>query len=175
VKILRKDELPELDPQAYRDAMSEIASPVHLIATDGVAGAAGMTVTALASVSDHPPTLLVCVNRNSPSAQRFIDNGVFSVNSLGAADRPLADIFAGRTHEKFEEKFGHGAWTPGRTGAPVLTTALAAFDCRLIEVKEVATHHVFFGLVESVTRRDEGASLLYHRRKYAESLDSTKP
>ena len=46
-----------LDPKAYRDAMSEIASPVHLIATDGVAGLAGMTVTALASISDQPPTM----------------------------------------------------------------------------------------------------------------------
>ena len=173
MKILRKDELSNLDPQAYRDAMSEIASPVHLIATDGAAGPAGMTVTALASVSDHPPTLLVCVNRNSPSARRFIENGVFSVNSLAAADRPLADIFAGRTHEHFAEKFTHGQWAPGATGAPILATALAAFDCRLVEVKDVATHHVFFGLVESVTRRDEGASLLYHRRSYARSQKSS--
>ncbi len=171
VKILRKDEIPEVDAQAYRDAMSEIASPVHLIATDGPAGLAGMTVTALASVSDHPPTLLVCVNRHSPSAQRFIANGVFSVSSLGADDRPLADIFAGRTHEHFAEKFAHGQWSPGATGAPVLATALATFDCRLIEVKDVSTHHVLFGAVESVTRRDEGASLLYHRRAYARSGD----
>ncbi len=171
VKILRQDEAPDLEAKAYRDAMSEIASPVHLIASDGPAGLAGMTVTALASVSDHPATLLVCVNILSPSSRRFIENGVFSVNSLGGEDQALADIFAGRTDEHFERKFSHGVWRRGKTGSPLLESALASFDCRLIEVKDVATHHVFFGIVEAVTRRDDGAGLLYHRRAYTRSDD----
>ncbi len=158
-----------LDPKAYRDAMSEIASPVHLIATDGPAGLAGMTVTALASVSDQPATLLVCVNRHSPSTPRFLENKVFSVNSLGVEDRALSDIFAGRTHEHFAEKFSHGAWRKGLTGAPLLVSALANFECRLVEAKEVGTHFILIGEVEAVARRDEGASLLYHRRGYRRS------
>ncbi len=166
---LQAEEVLMVDPQAYRDAMSEIASPVHVIATDGPAGLAGMTVTALASISDHPPTLLVCVNRSSPSAPRFLENAVFSVNSLGEEDRLLADIFAGRTNEHFAEKFTHGAWRKGPTGAPLLENALANFDCRLIDVKDVGTHHIFIGRVEAVRRRDEGASLLYHRRGYGRS------
>jgi flavin reductase (DIM6/NTAB) family NADH-FMN oxidoreductase RutF len=166
---LLSEEVRMLEAKAYRDAMSEIASPVHLIATDGIAGLAGMTVTALASVSDHPATLLVCVNRQSPSTRRFLENGVFSVSSLGADDLALADIFAGRTDEHFDQKFKHGVWRRGKTGAPLLESALATFDCRLTEVKDMATHHVFFGAVEAVSRRDEGASLLYHRRAYARS------
>jgi flavin reductase (DIM6/NTAB) family NADH-FMN oxidoreductase RutF len=167
--VLHDDEVGMLDSQAYRDAMSEVASPVHIVATDGPAGIAGLTVTALASVSDQPPTLLVCVNRGSPSAQRFISNGVFSVNALGAVDRALADIFAGRTHEHFAEKFTHGVWAAGKTGAPLLQSALATFECRLIDAKDVGTHHVFFGAVEAVAHRPDGASLLYHRRGYARS------
>jgi len=173
-KILRKDEVCMVEAKAYRDAMSEIASPVHILATDGPAGLAGMTVTALASVSDSPATLLVCVNRHALSATRFLENGVFSVNALGVADRVLADIFAGRTNAHFAEKFAHGAWAPGKTGAPLLASALATFECRLIEVKDVATHHVFFGAVEAVSHRNDGASLLYHRRDYDQSLDSRK-
>jgi flavin reductase (DIM6/NTAB) family NADH-FMN oxidoreductase RutF len=165
------EEVAMIDPKAYRDAMSEIASPVHIIATDGAAGLAGMTVTALASVTDHPATLLVCVNRHSPSTPRFLENAVFSVNSLGVEDMHLADIFAGRTNEHFAEKFGHGVWRKGRTGAPVLNSALANFDCRLIEVKDFGTHHIFFGEVASVAMRDQGASLLYHRRGYRRSLE----
>jgi flavin reductase (DIM6/NTAB) family NADH-FMN oxidoreductase RutF len=172
---LRAKEVLMLEAKAYRDAMSEIASPVHLIATDGAAGLAGMTVTALASVSDQPPTLLVCVNRLSPSTKRFLDNGVFSVNSLCSEDIALADIFAGRTDEHFDQKFKHGVWRRGVTGSPLLESALATFDCRLIEVKDVSTHHVFFGAVESVTLRDKGANLLYHRRAYARSEQKTKP
>jgi flavin reductase (DIM6/NTAB) family NADH-FMN oxidoreductase RutF len=173
--FLQSNEHVGVDPKAYRDAMSEIASPVHIIATDGPAGIAGMTVTALASVSDQPAVLLVCVNRASPSARRFIDNGVFSVNALSVADRPLADIFAGRTHEHFGEKFVHGVWAPGPSGAPLLASALATFDCRLIDVKDMATHHVFFGAVQAVTfgRQPDPDSdgLLYRRRGYGRSAE----
>ena len=158
-----------LDSQAYRDAMSEIASPVHILATDGAAGRAGMTVTALASITDHPPTLLVCVNRSSPSVARLLANGVFSVNTLSFDDRALADIFAGRTHEHFDQKFDHGAWKNGATGAPLLVSALAIFDCRLLEAKDVGTHHVLFGKVESVARNGLDAGLIYHRRAYGRS------
>jgi flavin reductase (DIM6/NTAB) family NADH-FMN oxidoreductase RutF len=158
-----------LDPKAYRDAMSEVASPVHLIATDGGAGVAGMTVTALASISDQPPTLLVCLNRHSPSTRRFLENGVFSLNALGADDKALADIFAGRTDEHFEQKFTHGDWRKGVTGAPVLHSALASFECHLIEVKDVETHHVLIGTVVAVAHRTDRASLLYHRRGYTTS------
>jgi flavin reductase (DIM6/NTAB) family NADH-FMN oxidoreductase RutF len=158
-----------IDPKDYRDAMSAIASPVHIIATDGAAGRAGMTVTALASVTDAPATLLVCVNRDSPSAKRFLQNGFFSVNSLGADDRALSDIFAGRTDEHFEQKFTHGAWKPGAHGQPVLLTALACFECRLTEVKDVGTHHVFFGEVLAAARPALGPSLIYHRRAYGKA------
>jgi flavin reductase (DIM6/NTAB) family NADH-FMN oxidoreductase RutF len=169
VELTLAKEETMLEPKAYRDAMSEIASPVHLIATDGAAGVAGMTVTALASISDQPPTLLVCINRHSPSTARFLQNGVFSVNALGAEDLALADIFAGRTAEHFEQKFTHGDWRKGVTGAPLLQSALAQFECRLLEVKDVETHHVLIGAVVAAAHRTEGASLLYHRRAYARS------
>jgi len=159
-----------IDPKDYRDAMSAIASPVHIVATDGKAGMAGLTVTALASITDAPATLLVCVNRGAPSAARFIENGYFSVNSLAAADRGLSDIFAGRTDEHFEKKFTHGHWTAGAHGQPALMSALACFACKLTEIKDVGTHHIFFGEVLSVARPSpEGPSLIYHRRAYGQA------
>ncbi|MCW2317199.1 flavin reductase/cob(II)yrinic acid a,c-diamide reductase [Rhodoblastus acidophilus] len=158
-----------IDAKDYRDAMSAIASPVHIIATDGKAGKAGLTVTALASVTDTPATLLVCVNRATPSGPRFLENGLFSVNSLGPDDRELSDIFAGRTDEHFEKKFAHGLWKPGTHGQPALMTALACFECKLTDVKDVGTHHVFFGEVLAVARPAQGPSLIYHRRTYGQA------
>ncbi len=157
------------DAKTYRDAMSEIASPVHIVATDGKAGRAGMTVTALASITDNPPTLLVCINRSAPSAARFVENGLFSVNSLASADRALSDIFAGRTDEHFEAKFTHGDWTAGASGAPLLQSALACFECRLVEVKDVGSHHIFIGEVLSASHPATGPSLIYHRRGYGQA------
>ena len=43
----------------FRDGMSRIAATVHLITTDGPAGRAGLTATAVTSLSADPPMLLV--------------------------------------------------------------------------------------------------------------------
>ena len=50
---------------AFRNAMSVLASAVNVVTTDGPAGRAGFTATAVCSVSDEPPSLLVCLNRSA--------------------------------------------------------------------------------------------------------------
>ena len=159
------------DPAHFREAMSRVGASVHIVTTAGPAGLAGITATSATSVSLEPATMLFCIKQTSPSADRIIENGVFCINALSPAHRALADIFAGRTNEHFAEKFTHGSWRKGPTGAPLLENALANFDCRLIDVKDVGTHHIFIGRVEAVSRRDQGPSLLYHRRGYHRSMD----
>src|ERR1700754_4437328 len=68
----------------FREAMSRLGAAVHVITTDGVAGMTGFTATAVSSVSDQPPTLLVCLNRRSQITSVLRENGVFCVNTLGA-------------------------------------------------------------------------------------------
>lgn len=154
------------DGQSYRDAMARIVSAVHVVTTDGPAGLAGLTMTAVASISDHPPTLLACVNKSLHSGERLLANGVFCVNTLSSADQGLADDFAGRTGLHLDERFGRGVWEKLVTGAPALASALAVFDCRVVELKDVATHHVIIGEVVGVRFSPEGASLTYLNRAY---------
>ena len=52
-----------------------------------------------------------------------------------------------------------GAWTVLTTGSPVLSTAVVVFDCRIIEVRAVASHNVFFGAVEAVRLGPAGPAL----------------
>lgn len=49
----------------FRDAMASLSAAVNIVTTDGPAGRCGITATAVCSVTDTPPTLLVCINRNS--------------------------------------------------------------------------------------------------------------
>ncbi len=53
------------EPALFREAMARLGAAVHIITTQGSAGKAGFTATAVASVSDSPPTVLVCLNRKS--------------------------------------------------------------------------------------------------------------
>jgi flavin reductase len=155
-----------VDPTLFREAMARLGAAVHVVTTDGWAGRTGFTATAVCSVSDQPPTLLVCVNRKSRCNPPLRENRVFCVNTLGAEASNIADIFAGRTGAAHEERFTAGEWMTLKTGAPVLKAAVVAFDCRTIEVKAVATHNVFFAAVEAIHIGPAGEALVYHDRAY---------
>ena len=155
-----------VDAKLFREAMSRLGAAVHVITTDGPKGRAGITATAACSVSDSPPTVLICVNRAAATATMLQGNGVFCLNTLRAGDEPVADTFAGRTKVAREARFETGEWTELSTGAPVLTSAVVAFDCRVADVKSVASHDIYFGVVEAVYSGEPGAALVYHDRLY---------
>ncbi len=146
--------------------MSRLGAAVHVVTTAGPGGKTGATATAVCSVSDAPPTLLMCLNRRSQTNPVVIENGVFCVNTLDAGGAEIADIFAGRTGVQGSDRFGKGEWTVLTTGSPVLMSAVVAFDCRIIEVRSVASHNVFFGAVETVRLGPSGPALVYHERAY---------
>ncbi|APH72380.1 flavin reductase [Aquibium oceanicum] len=156
----------QIEPGHYRDAMANFAGAVHIVTTDGAAGRRGATVIAACSVSDNPPTILVCLNRENEDNDRFRDNGVFALNTLGARHEPLASDFSGLTGKSQAERFESGGWEKIATGAPTLPDALAVFDCELVEAKDFATHRVLFGRVRALHVGDDSRPLLYHRRSY---------
>src|SRR4051794_4940366 len=122
---------PPVDAMLFREGMSRVAGAVHVVTTDGPAGRAGFTATAVTPVTDSPASLLVCVNTAARSARALMANGVFCVSALGAADAAIADAFAGRSGLQGSDRFTLGRWENLATGAPVLTTSLVSFDCRL--------------------------------------------
>lgn len=154
------------DAALFREGMSRVAAGVHLVTTDGVAGRAGFTATAVTPVTDDPPSLLVCVNATGRTAQALIRNGVFCVNALAAEDIPIADAFAGRAKLKGQDRFGIGQWETLATGAPVLASSLVAFDCRLTDARLVATHHIVLGEIVAVRLGEARPSLIYRGRHY---------
>lgn len=155
-----------VDAGLFREAMSRLAAAVHVVTTRGPEGRAGFTATAVASVSDTPPTLLVCLNRRSLSAPAFHHAGRFAVNMLTGAQEVVAQSFGGRGGLSGEQRFGVGHWQEGALGLPCLVGALAVFECRLVEARSVATHDVLVGRVEHVTLGPARESLVYLGREF---------
>ncbi len=108
----------------------------------------------------------MCLNRRSQTNPAVVENGVFCVNTLGAGGAEIADIFSGRTGVTGSDRFASGEWLTLSTGSPVLASAVIAFDCRIVEVRSVASHNVFFGAVEAARLGPEGPALVYHGRAY---------
>jgi flavin reductase len=155
-----------LDRYLYREAMARVGAAVHVITTDGPAGRYGFTASAVCSVTDEPPTLLVCQNRASDSNAAFKQNGVLCANTLAAAQEGLSPVFGGLTERDMDARFAAGTWSTLATGAPVLQQSLAAFDCRIARVIEVGTHSVLFCEVVALATSDGHDGLIYFGRRY---------
>jgi flavin reductase len=155
-----------VEPSAFREAMSHLGAAVHVITTAGPGGKLGSTATAVCSVSDAPPTLLACLHRSTQTNPAMLENGVFCVSTLGEDGAAIADLFAGRTGISGTDRFAKNAWATLSTGSPVLLSAVVAFDCRIVEVRSVGSHNVFFGAVESLRHGPSGRVLVYHDRSY---------
>ncbi|QCI65290.1 flavin reductase family protein [Phreatobacter stygius] len=144
-----------MDAQTYKQAMRHCAGAVALVTVGREAGRrTGLTVTAVCSLSDDPPSLIVCVNRNASAHPRIREEGCFVVNFLGEEHAPLALTFAGRKGVNGDARFALGDWAVRATGTPVLADAIVAFDCDLREEFETKTHSVFVGEVRAVHLRD---------------------
>lgn len=148
--------------------MSHAACTVNIITTDGPAGRAGVTVSAMSSVSADTaqPTLLVCVHHQSVAAAKILANGVFCVNLLRDDQAFIADTFAGRFRDQVSDKFECAAWLAMPSGAPRLVDPLVGFDCRVVSAQQVGTHYVFFGEVQAVFLGARGSPLIYTHRAY---------
>ena len=70
------------DKQSYREAMSRLGAAVNIITSTGEDGDCGFTASAVCSVTDDPPTLLVCMNRIAKLNTAFKENGILCVNVL---------------------------------------------------------------------------------------------
>jgi len=156
-----------IERKEFRDAMARLPAAVNIVTTDGVAGLGGFTASAVCSVTDSPPTLLVCMNRSVSSCDAFRENGVLCVNTLCGTQQELSTNFAGFTGVDGPARFEAGVGRKVVTGAPVLEGALEAFDARITDVVEKGTHLVFFAEIEGI-RTAEGieAALLYFARDY---------
>ena len=146
-------------------AMSRAAATVSVVTTDGPRGRAGVTVSAMTSVSadGDAPTMLVCVNKGASAAGPILANGCFAINVLEATQQGVADTFAGRTGAA--DRFEGIDWEAGATGAPLLP-GLASFDCDLQQSDLIGTHHVLIGAVRGVRVRETGGPLIYGMRSY---------
>lgn len=148
----------------FRNAMSLLSSAVNVVTTAGASGVHGFTASAVCSVTDTPPTLLVCMNQASRSHAHFIENKILSVNVLGAQHQQISNVFASKM--KSEERFQYGTWTELETGAPVLTDALTSFDCEIEQIQQVGTHSIFMCRVVAIQHSQQEHGLVYFNRAY---------
>ncbi|MEZ5946706.1 MAG: flavin reductase family protein [Hyphomonas sp.] len=149
----------------FRAAMAQLGSAVCVLTTDGEAGKYGITVSAVTSVSDEPPSLIVCVNRTSGANALIKANGRLCVNVLSCDQEDISGAFA-MGARSVPERFETGDWGTSRLGNPLLAGTAASFDCEVDQAVEYGTHTVFLCRALHIEHSDETNCLIYHGRAY---------
>lgn len=150
--------------QDFRHAMASLGAAVNIVTTDGPAGRAGFTATAVCSVTDTPPTLLVCLNRGASVWPLFRENGVLCVNTLAAGQETLSTLFGGKT--AMADRFAAARWHTLPGGSPQLAGALVSFDCVITQAVSAGTHDVLLCEVMALTRDEAKPGLAWFDRGY---------
>ena len=150
----------------FRTAMRRLAAGVSIISAPSPKGPLGITATAVTSLTAEPPSLLCCVNKNLVVGEAIKSMGRYAVNVLSQEHCTLARRFAGMDGAERLERFDLGVWETMVTGAPLLSGAVANFDCEIEQMVTAATHTIFIGQVIAVTSRENGRPLLYGDGKF---------
>jgi flavin reductase (DIM6/NTAB) family NADH-FMN oxidoreductase RutF len=140
--LVDKAQSPSAEELAFREAISHFATGVTVITTLHEGKPAGMTASAVASLSLDPVLLLVCINNNLPTHTAIEQSRRFVVNVLGEGQDKLALHFARRA----EDKFAGIALRDHEL--PVLDDAIAHFVCDVHERFPGGDHSIFIGQVQ---------------------------
>ena len=151
------------DARTLRDALGCFATGVTVVTAFDTGGEpVGLTANSFASVSLDPPLLLVCIARTSSSLKALESAGHFAVNVLHIGQQPASSLFA----VPGEDRFRQTPWQRGRHDAPVLSNALANFECRRHQMHDGGDHIILVGEVLRATFDPRRDPLLYFRGKY---------
>jgi flavin reductase (DIM6/NTAB) family NADH-FMN oxidoreductase RutF len=155
-----------VDELAFREAIAHFATGVTVVTTLYERRPAGMTASAVASLSLDPVLLLVCINNRLPTHTAIEASRCFVVNVLGEGQEELALRFARPATDKFA---GVELVTVG--GLPVLQDAIAHFVCDVHERFPGGDHSIFTGLVRECAAARGKRPLLYFRSGFGSLRD----
>lgn len=155
-----------VDAARFRAIMRGPVSPVVVVATGEAGQRAGCTVTSVCSLSDAPPSVLVCLNSRSAAREAVVRNGRFTVNYLSSGQQEDADLLAGRLDAQGDDKFHAQHWRAGPMGLPCLANAMAVLVCEVASVAEFGSHSIVCGAIGLAATDREAVPLLYGRGRY---------
>lgn len=162
-------------PHDFRHGIRNLTRGVTVLTTSTDHGERyGVTATGVCALSMDPPTLVVCVRRRSTLGTQLPRTRRFCVNVLSWRQRDIAEAFAGQRGVAVD-RFKHGDWATGTAGSPVLTTALASFECDVDLLYGYPNHLIVVGSVRQVEQATEQDDPLVYVSGQLSSLVPSDP
>lgn len=136
-----------MDETAKKTALRMIPYGIYVLtakAPDGTMSAA--TVNWVTQTSFTPPLVAVGVKADSGAYDAVSKGGHFALNMLGKGQQGLAFAFF-RPTEQDGDTINGEPFRTGKTGAPILTSAVASVECEVAEIVAKGDHHLVLGEV----------------------------
>ena len=158
-----KAQAPNFSVPDFRAALGMFATGVTIVTTRAADGSlVGLTANSFNSVSLAPPLVLWSLAKTSASMPSFHEGWHYAINVLSAEQKDLAERFAAKSADRWTGVH----FTPGVSGAPLLTGAAATFECFNRSRYEEGDHVIFVGEVERCTHAPGASPLLFHGGKF---------
>ncbi|SOE98804.1 NADH-FMN oxidoreductase RutF, flavin reductase (DIM6/NTAB) family [Burkholderia sp. OK233] len=162
------------DVDAFRKAMRQLAGGVTVITTSNGTERAGLTATAVCSLSVNPPRVLVCVNLSGATYRLLSQSRRMAVNVLGTQHEDVAKRFGGMLGGADEDPFTFDAWSATDGRAPVFDDAAAWFECSVEEMVLTRTHAIVIGDVAQVGGAGNRSPLIYVDGAFCQAVQAGK-
>jgi flavin reductase len=152
--------------QHFQEAFGRVAATVGVIGVCGDDGELhGMTATAISSLSNDPPSVIVLVNQRNQTLHMIYERKRFSVNFLSTGAEDLAH----KLSRPGARKIIDAAHLDQPTGwpMPALRNATANLVCDLDDSIPQFTHEILVGRITHVrTSAGPADPLLYLQRRF---------
>jgi flavin reductase (DIM6/NTAB) family NADH-FMN oxidoreductase RutF len=136
-----------LNADAKKTVLRMIPYGIYVLtADDGQGNVAAATVNWVTQSAFAPPLVVVGVKADSGTYQTVKAAKTFALNMLGKDQKNLAFTFF-RPADVKEGKLSGQPFHRGVTGAPILTEAPGAVECRVSSIVEHGDHHIVVGEV----------------------------
>lgn len=147
-----------MDTDAKKAALRMIPYGIYVMTAKGDGGhLTAATVNWVTQTAFAPPLLAVGVKTDSGTYAAVKESRVFALNMLGKGQQGVAFTFF-KPAKIEDSRISGEAYHSGDNGAPIIDNAIAAVECKVVEIVAIGDHHVVIGEVTQahVHKQPEG-------------------
>jgi flavin reductase (DIM6/NTAB) family NADH-FMN oxidoreductase RutF len=136
-----------IERNVITQALRKITYGFYILTSKHEDKLAAGTVCWVSQVAFEPPLVMTAVKVNSHLRNVIKDSGVFAINVVGKAEKPMLWAFFKATKHDEENRLNGYKYEEGVLGCPIITRLPAFFECKVTEVIEPGDHTIFIGEV----------------------------
>jgi flavin reductase (DIM6/NTAB) family NADH-FMN oxidoreductase RutF len=139
---------------------------VYIITTRTKEKINGMTAAWVSQVSLQPLMLMVSIAPARHTHRLVKESGYFAINTLSEDQMDLAKHFGYKSGRKVDKLEGIPFFDAPK-GSPVLSDALAYFECQLVDTFTAGDHTLFVGnVISAKILKDDKKPLIFYWDDY---------